>query len=131
MLFKIDRHYLYFINFPLNCVVLHPSHYGRAARLFRTENSSVQLLTLYSFAMQALPLGAMHYARLLTSHRGAICALSLVSELTDSLRLIMCSKSNQGVRNIHREYARRCKKRGYAKGDINKLTIENGKLKVI
>ena len=42
----------------------------------------------------SVPLGAMHFARPKTSHRGAICARSLVSKLTDSLRLIMCSKSN-------------------------------------
>ena len=37
----------------------------------------------------SVPLGAMHSARLKTSHRGAICARSLVSKLTDSLRLII------------------------------------------
>ena len=43
----------------------------------------------------SVPLGAMHFARPKTSHRGAICARSLVSKLTDSLRLIMCSKSHR------------------------------------
>ena len=46
---------------------------------------------LYSFAVQALPLGAMHSARLLTSHRGAICARSLVQAQT-RLRLIIIKR---------------------------------------
>ena len=48
-----------------------------------------------------MPLGALHSARLLTSHRGAICAHSLTSELADSLRLIMCSRSHRGVWDIY------------------------------
>ena len=39
----------------------------------------------------SVPLGAMHFARPKTSHRGAICAHSLTSKLADSFRLIMCS----------------------------------------
>ena len=49
----------------------------------------------YSFAVQALPLGAMHSARLLTSHRGAICARSLVQAQT-RLRLIIIKRQALG-----------------------------------
>ena len=72
---------------------------------------------LYSFAVQALPLGAMHSARLLTSHRGAICTRSLVQAQT-RLRLIIikrqarrCCNSCNGSQphgrlwDFYREYA--------------------------
>ena len=77
-------------------------------------------LELYSFAVQALPLGAMHSARLLTSHRGAICARSLVQAQT-RLRLIIIkrqarrrsnpcfsSQSNGRLRNLYRKHVSRC-----------------------
>ena len=57
---------------------------------------SCQALELYSFAVQALPLGAMHSARLLTSHRGAICARSLVQAQT-RLRLIIIKRQARGL----------------------------------
>ena len=62
----------------------------KARPSFRTASSSAPSRTLYSFAVQASPLGAMHSARHKTSHRGAICARSLVQAQTQH-RLIMCS----------------------------------------
>ena len=82
------------------------AHLLRNGVLFRTASSSAQLPTLYSFAVQALPLGALHSARLLTSHRGAICAHSLTSKLADSFRLIMCSQPHRRLRHIHREHVK-------------------------
>jgi len=69
--------------------------------------------------VQALPLGELHSARLLTSHRGAICAHSLTSELADSFRLIMCGKSDRGVWHFHGEYPE-CSRYSYGEGGVNR-----------